>query len=343
MSFSHDIIIIGQGLAGTALSESLADAGARVMMFDIPLANRSSVVAAGAVNPIVLRRFVPSWRASEMLAIAGAFYRELELQYEASLWKPTQLIEIFPTAQEAGLWRLRMKEAELQHLLALGPGDDAGAAILPQPYGSGIIKRCATLDIPQLLRVHREHWISAGLLEERMVDASDVRGIPGGVEVHGRTAPYVVYCAGPFHQVDGLVPVRGEGLTVRLPGLDVRSMVHRGLFLVPLGDERFRIGATFAWSDVWSGPTEEGKRSLLERLSRFWTGEVQVLDHWAGVRPAAKDRRPILGRTGEHTMVFSGLGSRGALLAPWCADHLAAHILKGEPLDPEVDVARFRV
>ena len=77
MAFTHDIIIIGQGLAGTALSESLADAGARVMMFDMPLANRSSAVAAGAVNPIVLRRFVPSWRASEMLAIAGAYYLSL--------------------------------------------------------------------------------------------------------------------------------------------------------------------------------------------------------------------------------------------------------------------------
>ncbi len=30
------------------------------------------------VNPIVLRRTVPSWRASELLAIAGAFYREME-------------------------------------------------------------------------------------------------------------------------------------------------------------------------------------------------------------------------------------------------------------------------
>ena len=50
MAFTHDVIIIGQGLAGTALSESLADAGARVMMFDMPPANRSSAVAANWHN-----------------------------------------------------------------------------------------------------------------------------------------------------------------------------------------------------------------------------------------------------------------------------------------------------
>ena len=51
-AFTHDviIIIIGQGLAGTALNESLADAGARVMMFDMPLPNKSSAEAANWHN-----------------------------------------------------------------------------------------------------------------------------------------------------------------------------------------------------------------------------------------------------------------------------------------------------
>ena len=80
----------------------------------------------------------------------------------------------------------------------------------------------------------------------------------------------------------------------------------------------------------------------MDKLTRLWSGEIEVLDHWAGVRPAAKDRRPILGRTNEHEAVFTGLGSRGALLAPWCAAHLLEHVTKGAPIDPEVDAARFR-
>lgn len=342
MSFTHDVLIIGQGLAGTVLSETLADGGLRVMMFDAHLPGRASAVATGVVNPIVLRRTVPSWRASEMLAIAGAFYRELELDYEASFWHPIPLVELFPTAQEAGLWHMRMKEEELARMLAVGPGDDPAVALLPQPYGSGVVKRCAWLDIPALLRLHRERWIKAGALEERKVEEVDVRTTSEGVEIHGHTAPIMIRCAGPFQAMEGLVPVRGEGLTVRMPGLALRSIVHRGLFLLPVGNETYRAGATFAWDDVWSGPTQKGRDHLVDKLTRLWNGELEVLDHWAGVRPAAKDRRPILGRRNEHEAVFTGLGSRGALLAPWCAAHLFEHFFKGASIDPEVDVVRFR-
>ena len=108
-----------------------------------------------------------------------------------------------------------------------------------------------------------------------------------------------------------------------------------------MGDDVYRVGSTFAWDDVWSGPTDEGKRHLLDRLHRLWSGPIEVLDHWAGVRPASKDRRPIMGRTGPHEAVLSGFGARGGLLAPWCAAHLADHLLNGKPLDPEVDVQRF--
>ena len=49
----------------------------------------------------------------------------------------------------------------------------------------------------------------------------------------------------------------------------------------------------------------------------------------------------IEARTGPHEAIFNGLGSRGVLLAPWCAQHLTDHLFKGVPLDPEVDLERF--
>jgi glycine/D-amino acid oxidase-like deaminating enzyme len=68
---------------------------------------------------------------------------------------------------------------------------------------------------------------------------------------------------------------------------------------------------------------------------------VEVIEHWCGVRPASRDRRPILGVTAPGEAVLNGLGSRGVILAPWCARHLAEHLFDGEPLDPEVSVSRF--
>jgi len=341
MPFTHDVLVIGQGLAGTVLSETLAARGLRVMVFDARRAGSASHVAAGVVNPIVLRRTLPSWRASEMLAIAGAYYRELELDHEADYWKPLPFVEIFPTAQEAAIWQLRMRDAELSRMLSSTPVSDAGLEQFPQPYGHGTVLRCAWLNLQAMLADHRERRMSSGTLEERSVHESDIIRQADGVEVFGRSAPLLVHCGGPFNAVPGLVPVRGEGLTVRMPGLGLNCIVHRGAFIVPIGDEVYRVGSTFAWDDVWSGPTEEGKRNLLDRLQRLWSGPIEVLDHWAGVRPASKDRRPILGRTAPHEAVLTGFGARGGLLAPWCAAHLADHLLDGKPLDPEVDCTRF--
>lgn len=340
-AFTHDVIIIGQGLAGTVLSETLAQRGKRVMMFDAPLPGRASQVAAGLVNPVSLRRTVLTWRASEMLAIAGAFYRDLGLQYDTVFWHPTPLAVLFPTAQEAGIWQMRMKDPEMTRFLRIDTSADPALDQLPQPYGRGLVDRCAWVDVPKLLDAHRRQATTAGELEERRIGPTDIEHLADGVGVHGRTAPLLIHCGGPFAQAEGLVQVKGEGLTVRIPELHSTKAIHRGVFILPMGHDVYRVGSTFAWNDVWNGPTEEARRSLLDRLERLVQREIEVLDHWCGVRPASKDRRPILGRIGKHEVVFNGLGSRGVILAPWCAQHLCDHLFEGAELDEVVRPDRF--
>ena len=340
-TFTHDVIIIGQGLAGTVLSETLVQRGKRVMMFDAPLSGRASLVAAGLVNPISLRRTVLTWRASEMLAIAGAFYRDLGLQYDMVFWHPTPLAVLFPTAQEAGIWQLRMKDPEITRFLRLDTAADPALDQLPQPYGRGIIDRCAWVDVAKLLTAHRRQAVVSGELEERHIQGTDIVHLADGISVHGRTAPLLFHCGGPFASAEGLVQVKGEGLTVHIPDLHATKALHRGVFALPLGEEIYKVGATFAWNEVWSGPSEEARRYLLDRLERLVEREVEVLDHWCGVRPASKDRRPILGRIGKHEVVFNGLGSRGVVLAPWCAQHLCDHVFDGGALDEAVRPERF--
>ena len=340
-SFTHDVIIIGQGLAGTVLSTTLQQRGKRVVVFDVPLAGRASEVAAGLVNPVSLRRTVLTWRASEMLAIAGAFYRDLGLQYDQVFWHPMPLVAVFPTAQEAGIWQLRTKDADTARFVRMDTTAHQVLDALPQPYGRGIIDRCAWVDVRAMLGAHRAVLRAEGALREVRIDHAAITHYADGVGVLDCTAPQVVHCGGPFASAPGLVPVKGEGLTVRIPGLQLDRIVHRGVFLLPMGNEVYRVGSTFAWDDVWSGPSEEARRYLLDRLHRLVEREVEVMDHWCGVRPASKDRRPVLGHIGPHEMVFNGLGSRGVVLAPWCAQHLCDHLYDGKELDEEVRVGRF--
>ncbi len=338
---SFDVIITGRGLAGTVLSETLQERGLRVRVFDMPRAGRSSHVAGGLVNPIVLRRAQPSWRASTMLAIAGAFYRELEQRYDERFWHPVNMAIIFPTTKDAGIWRLHVRDPLLRRLIEEGPEADPTIEGLERPYGHGIVNRCARLDLPRMLDAHRERWLGSGALVERTVEDNDIIHEEGGVRIGEDSAPMLVRCEGPFARIDGLSQVRGDMLTVRIPGLRLKSVVHRGVFLIPLGEDRYRVGSTFEWNDVWTGPTAEARRWLLDQVERMTGRSAEVEEHSAGVRPTSRDRRPLLGRIAQHAAVFNGLGSRGVMLAPWCAQHLADHVLDGVPLDPEVDVARF--
>ena len=340
MSREHDVILLGQGLAGTVLHRTLRARGMRVLMVDAPRAGMASHVAAGMVNPVVLRRMVLSWRASEMLAIANAFYREMELDHDAAFWHPTRFAKIFSTAKEKAIWQLRAADEVGQFLIDEQLNDSALSA-LPQPFGHGQIMRACWLDVQKMLKAERQRMRDRGELLERTVGADEPRIDAHGVSIAEHKAPLLVRCMGSFGHVPGLAPVRGEGLTVRIPGLRLSCIVHHGVFLLPVGEEVYRVGATYAWDDIWKGPSEEAREYLLARLGHLVGNEVEVLDHWAGVRPASKDRRPILGRTGAYEAVFNGLGSRGVLLAPWCAQHLAAHLFDGSALDPEVDASRF--
>jgi len=73
-----DYLLIGQGLAGTVLSQRLIRAGKKVRIIDNAKANRSSRVAAGLYNPITGKRLVKTWNADKLFPEIAPFYLGME-------------------------------------------------------------------------------------------------------------------------------------------------------------------------------------------------------------------------------------------------------------------------
>lgn len=340
-TLTHDAIVLGRGLAGAVLTEELLQRGLRVHVFDRPRAGQASRAAAGLVNPIVLRRDVPSWRAAELLPLAERFYRAAEERLGVALWHPTDVIKLFPTPKEAEQWDRAMATPESAPFLARRVQPELPAAGIVAPHGYGTVHPAAWSDVPRFLDAQREALLAEALLTERIVAPEEIVHEAAGVRIGAVHARWLIRCEGPFAQVPGLVPVKGETLMVRLPGVRLSHVVHRGVFLLPLGGEHYRIGATFKWNDVWEGPTEQARVHLLRELNAWLPVQAEVMEHHVGVRPASRDRRPIMGRTGANEAVLNGLGARGVLLAPWCAAQVADHLFASALLLPEVDAARF--
>ena len=68
------------------------------------------------------------------------------------------------------------------------------------------------------------------------------------------------------------------------------------------------------------------------------------MNHVAGIRPTVKDRRPLVGQHEKYSNLYilNGLGTRGVMIAPYVAEKLFNFIEKGEDLDKEIDVNRFK-
>ena len=130
-------------------------------------------------------------------------------------------------------------------------------------------------------------------------------------------------------------PVKGEVLRLRwrrgcmpVPQRVIRARVHgRQVYLVPRHDGVV-VGATQYEHGRDTAPTVGGVRDLLDDACAVLPalGEYEFAECAAGLRPMTPDNLPIVGRLDERTLVATGHGRSGFLLAPWTAEAVAREL-----------------
>ena len=130
-------------------------------------------------------------------------------------------------------------------------------------------------------------------------------------------------------------PVKGEVLRLRwrtgcmpVPQRVIRARVHgRQVYLVPRADGVV-VGATQYEHGRDTAPAVSGVRELLDDACAVLPslGEYELAECAAGLRPGTPDNLPIVGRLDERTLVATGHGRSGFLLAPWTAERVAAEL-----------------
>jgi len=130
-------------------------------------------------------------------------------------------------------------------------------------------------------------------------------------------------------------PVKGEILRLRwrpgcmpLPRRVIRARVHgRPVYLVPRADGVV-VGATQYEHGRDTAPSVTGVRELLDDACAVLPslGEYELAECAAGLRPMTPDNMPLVGRVDERTLVATGHGRSGFLLAPWTAERIAEEL-----------------
>lgn len=342
-----DNVIIGQGLAGTCMAWRLLWRGSKVLVIDREEPDSASRVAAGLMTPVTGQRLVPSWRLGEFWPAAFEFYRRVAAEVHASFLLEPGQVRLFSSELEQDRFAKRDPKENCEWIVA-------PASVSPDEFhnkhGGFEIPCAARLNVEAFLEASRDHFQKLGLYRTTDVDpAVDVEIAGEAVEIPrpGITSRHLVFCQGfaaaknPWFSEVRFDATRGEILTLRIPGLTETRIVNRGVWLVPLGGDLFRAGATYDWDNLDAGPTQAGREELCRCLGEFLKLPFEVVDHAAGVRPIVIGRHPIIGRHNEHPQLamFNGLGSKGSLQAPLLAGQLTELLLDEKPIDPEVDVA----
>jgi len=346
VSMNHaDVLVVGYGLAGACLTEILLKEGYRVIVFDDGLA-QASRIGAGIVNPFIFRHMTFSWRVHELLPTASAFYNNLEQQLHLKFVHPIPILRLFGDG-ESKRWDEKGFDSSVG--CRIMSEESKNYPYLFSEHGLGLVEQSFRVDTALLVEhLRKRHKMSAVFVHEEF-DGQQLICDSKGLVYKNLTADRIIFCEGfkavrnPLFSFIPFRPVKGELLTLSMPGMQEQFIVNKDVFLLPIGESLFRLGSTYVWDDLTEQPTESGARQLLSGLERITSLPFTIIRHEAGIRPAVADRRPVAGSHPEHERIWilNGLGAKGALIAPWLSLHLVSLLNHCKEQDTEVDPARF--
>lgn len=346
-----DFLVVGHGITGATLAYVLRERGQRVLVYDPGQANSASNVAAGLMNPVAGKRFALTWQAAELLPFAATFYRALEQRYQEHFFTETPIFKLFNSLEEQNAVLARSADQPWGDFVASLTTADPDLPGVQAPFGGAWLRHGGHVAVRELLAALATEGTREGWLRHETFDWARLVTDPAGATYAGQVrARHVICCEGaaavrnPYFGWLPLTPNQGEVLDVECANLDTAQVLNRGAYVVPVGDARFRVGATYRWPPFTDGPTAVGREELAARLTVITDLPFRITGQRAGVRPAVRDRRPLLG---PHPTVPSlsfcgGYGSKGVMLAPRLAVLLADWLLDpATEIWPDVSLRRY--
>ena len=342
-----DYIIVGLGLAGLAFAEELLTANKTFIVFEDD-SQTSSLVAGGVYNPVILKRFTPVWNAKEQLEVALPFYQKLEEKFNIKFDEKFLIKKVFKSVEDQNNWFEATDKPLLSAYLDPKIDNQKRKGVIAD-FGYGNVKEAGRIDTKHLVEVYREYLKTEKKIQFKKFEHQQIKFRKDHLEYKDIITDRIVFCEGfgmtknLFFNYLPLNEVKGELIIIHAPELEIDFLIKSTLFVLPLGDHLYKVGATFNWSDKTSNPSDEGKSELVEKLKKVLTVPYKIVEQTAGIRPTVRDRRPLVGMHPVYNRlaILNGLGTRGVMIAPTVAKQLFNNLENDKKLDSEIDIKRF--
>lgn len=341
-----DVLIVGQGLAGSLLAWELLRQQFTVMVIDDGIENASQV-AAGLINPVTGQRLVKSAEVDDCLPVAMDCYKQLAEVFKQSFFVSVPMLRMLHNARELEVARRRLGDASyqpyLQGLEADIPGDQNSFGILKQRH-TGYLRTRLLLDSLRTFLSVKGCYRQASLYYDELV-------LQVPLQWRDIQAKHIVFCEGHKARHNpwfGWLPfqaAKGQILSCRSDNPCPQQILNFGHWLIPIDQHQFKVGASFEPGQTDTEPTELAKQRLLQSLAQACPNlrPVEVVSHQAGVRPCTLDKQPFIGPHPHHPNlhIFNGFGAKGSLAIPWYARQFVAALKQQASLPLRSHIQRY--
>ncbi|MFT6716095.1 MAG: glycine oxidase [Saprospiraceae bacterium] len=338
-----DYIIVGGGMAGVLCAQQLRNKNQKVLMITDPATPSASYIAAGTWNPIAFKRYILSWRAKEFLAEMKVQYGELEKLLGVEIHQAFEVKKLVTPGDELALWN-KQASTEMGDFMVKNPSK----ATFPKDLYLGEIKQTGRIILHILIdKYHQYLKDTNSIIFEKFYHGNLIQN-DNGWAYNDIQCQGVIFCEGahnehnPYFSWLPLKPAKGDIITISAPELNQSFILKKNIFVLPLGEHKYQVGATYNWKDLSWEPSDSGLQYLTEKLKTIINVPFEVINRKAGVRPTAHDRRVLMGEHPDKKGMFvlNGLGTKGVLLAPLAAKEFSEFLVDHATLNKEMNIER---
>ena len=254
-----DYLVVGLGLAGTSLCETLFKNHKTFVVFSDE-SQTSSLVAGGLYNPIILKRFTLSWKATEQLAFADNFYTDLQKRLVTDFDYKIPVFRRFASTEEQNLWFEASDKPQLTEYISTSLVQNKNQNIKAN-YGFGKVLHTCRLDTVALISGYRK-WLSEnGFFKQATFDHDLLQFKEGYFKYQEIKTRNIVFVEGyglkqnPFFNYLPLYGSKGEYLIIKSKELQVVNIIKSSIFIIPLREDLYKVGATYNREDKTNVPT----------------------------------------------------------------------------------------
>ena len=326
-----EILIIGQGMAGTLLSYELMQKAMSVIVIDKKNENNTSLVASAVINPLVGKNWTVAKDAEHIIPIALESYKSIGELLEAD-WVQLKSILVF---YKDNLSAANFKQQKANKNPYLEVSCVCQEAHWNAPLGVGEVSPVYTVDAQNLLNKWRTYLQDRNAFVEDVFQFEDLKIVNGKIQYKGIVADKVVFCEGAIGRHNPYFPSlqftrnRGDALLLSVPQLSSEHIYHKDFRLVPHRDNLFWCGSNYIWEYDSLEPNIEWRAHIGKELSTWLKLPFEIVNHWVAERPTTAGQQSYLLQNQEHKNVyfFNGLGTRGFSAGPALAKEMMSLML----------------